>query len=301
MPEHDTDATETERESENRATEPNADRAAGRGNSGGDPAADGWAERAWTSGSYRDIAPNYLGMAGTLVDHAGISAGDAVLDVGCGTGSAAITAARRDARVTGVDITPAMLERARDSAETAGVDVVWRNGDATDLPFEADAFDATLSNLGHMYGDPPDDAADELVRVTRSGGRIGFTAWTPTGVYPAMAGAVASVLPPSDLPDFSEPPFLWGDTGTVRERLGAAVEDLTFETRTARYPALSPEHFWEHTAANSGTFVEVLDRVADDERAELRERLVAAIEPYFDGRGNAVELEYLLATATVPK
>lgn len=262
-------------------------------------ASDRWTKRVWAAGSYERIAPKYASMSGHLVDRTDVDSDDSVLDVGCGTGTVSITAARRGARVTGVDVQPALLEHARTNGEIAAVDVSWREANVTALPFDANEFTATLSNLGHMYGDPPDAATQELCRVTRPGGRIGFTSWTPTSLYPSMASVVTTVLSPEDLPDFSEPPFLWGNTGTVRDRLGEAVDDLEFETETVRYPALSPEHFWQHTATNSGLFVEVLEDVHEDDLPELREQLIETIEPYFDDRENAVELEYLLTTATV--
>lgn len=261
---------------------------------------DRWIENVWSAGSYSEIAPKYNSMAGHLVDRTKISSDDHVLDIGCGTGTVAITAVRRGAQVTGVDITPALLEQAQVNAEIAGIETIsWREGDATDLPFEDNTFDVTISNLGHMYGDPPDTAAQELLRVTRFGGRIGFTSWTPTSLYPSMAGIVMTVVSPENLPDFSDPPFLWGDPSTVQQRLGQSVENIEFETDTVAYPALSPEHFWQHTATNSGMFVEVLEDVSEQELSELRERMIEAIEPYFDNRENAVELEYLLTTATV--
>lgn len=263
---------------------------------------DRWMKQVWSAGSYSEIAPNYLSMGGRLVERADVSSGDSVLDIGCGTGTVAITAARRDAQVTGVDIAPPLLDEARNNAEIADTgDISWREGDATSLPFEDDTFDVTLSNLGHMYGDPPDTVTGELIRVTRPGGRIGFTSWTPTSVYPSMAGVLLTVLSPEDLPDFSEPPFLWGDTGTVQQRLGESVDDLELETGTVRYPALSPEHFWEQTAANSGMFTEVLEEVDEGDLPALRDQLIETIEPYFDDRENAVELEYLLTTARVSK
>lgn len=261
--------------------------------------ADRWTKRVWASGSYEEIAPNYVSMGGHLVERIDVDVDETVLDVGCGTGTVAITAARRGAQVTGVDIQPAMLDHARRNAEIAGVDVSWREADVTALPFEGNTFDATLSNLGHMYGDPPDTTTRELLRVTRPGGRIGFTSWTPTSLYPSMAGVVMTVLSPEHLPEFSEPPFLWGDPDTVDARLGDAVADLTFETETVQYPALSPEHFWRHTATNSGIFTRILESVDDDDRSALRERSIETIEPYFDPRENAVELEYRLTSATV--
>jgi 2-polyprenyl-3-methyl-5-hydroxy-6-metoxy-1,4-benzoquinol methylase len=86
----------------------------------------------WSTGSYAGHARNYLSMAAGLVEESGVDADDQVLDVACGTGIVAVTAARRGAQVTGLDITPAMLEEARANADFAGVeDVRWREGDAT--------------------------------------------------------------------------------------------------------------------------------------------------------------------------
>lgn len=254
----------------------------------------------WSTGSYADHARNYLSMTARLVETAGVGPDDRVLDVACGTGNVAITAARRGAAVTGLDITPAMLEDARRNAEIAGVDGIdWREGDATALPFDDDAFDATLSNLGHMFGDPPAAAARELARVTRPGGHVGFTAWTPTSLFPAMAGVLSTYLEPEDLPEFSEPPFMWGDADVVRDRMGETVTEFEFETATATYPALSPGHFWEEMTGSSGPFIELLAAVDDGDRSALREQMLETVGPFFDDGENAVALEYLHATARV--
>jgi len=259
------------------------------------------AKRVWSRTSYSAEATAYLPMAGMLVEEAGVEPGDRVLDIGCGTGNVGITAARRGARATGVDITPEMLEDARNRAHVAGVEenVEWREGDATSLTFEDDGFDVTLSCLGHMYGDPPDEAARELLRVTRPGGRVGFTSWTPTSLYPSMAGVVSTYLSPDDLPDFTEPPFFWGDRTTVEDRLGDSVSEVEFETATLAYPVLSPEDFWQKTVERSGMFAEFLGGVDDEDLPELRERVLETVRERFDATRIAVELEYLLTTATV--
>ncbi|AUX07829.1 SAM-dependent methyltransferase [Halalkaliarchaeum desulfuricum] len=295
MTESDTDARNNER-----TDETNASCAITPGEDGDAGISADWAKRVWSAGSYAETAPSYLSMAAALVEKTAVSPEDEVLDVGCGTGNVAITAARRGASVTGIDISPTLLEQARTNAETAGVeDVSWQEGDATALPFEDNSFDVVLSNLGHMYGDPPEAATRELLRVTRPGGRIGVTSWTPSSLYPSMGGVAMSLLTPEDLPDFSAPPFLWGDPGTVRDRFGDAVETLQFETDTVQYPALSPDAFREQTVSTSGLFIEILDGVDDSDRQTLRKQLTETIEPYFDERANAVELEYLLSTATV--
>lgn len=252
---------------------------------------------AWSSGSYAELATQYLDIAGTLVEQTHVSLDDRVLDVGTGTGNVAISAARRGASVTGVDVEPAMLSAAVDNTAMAGFDdIEWQTADATDLPFEDNAFDATLSCLGHMYADPPAAAAREVVRVTRQGGQIGFTSWTPTSVYPFMAGVLATYLPPDAVPDRT-PPFMWGDSAIVEQRLDDDVASLAFDVETSWYPTLSPAHFWEDVATKSGVFVELLECVPDSKRAALRDEMIETVAPYFDERRNAVELEYLLVTA----
>ena len=90
--------------------------------------------------------------AARLAHHAGIGGGMRVLDVACGTGVVAVTAARMGARVTGLDLTPELLEVARTNAALAGVTIDWREGDVEQLPFDAGAFDVVVSQFGHMAG-----------------------------------------------------------------------------------------------------------------------------------------------------
>lgn len=237
-------------------------------------------------------------MAAHLVETADVNASDAVLDVGCGTGNVSITAARRGASVTGLDIVPAMLDDARENAAIAGVGGIdWREGTATDLPFADGEFDVTLSCLGHMFAEPPDQAGRELLRVTRPGGRIVFTAWTPSGPVPAMGAVLNEYLPPD--PDPSEPPFLWGDPDAVRERLGAGVEDLEFETGSVLTPVLSPGHYWEKARTESGLFIAALDAIDEADHPALRDEMIETVEQFFDDTQNAVSMNYCLTSATV--
>lgn len=256
------------------------------------------AKHVWSLGSYSDIAPGFLGMAAQLVESIGDSTNNTVLDVACGTGNVAITAARRGADVTGLDITPAMLDAARENARIANADDIdWREGSATNLPFEDDAFDITLSCLGHMFADSPDAAGRELLRVTQPGGRIGFTSWTPSSIVPAMGAVMNDYLPPN--PNSSEPPFLWGDPDVVHERLVGGVTDLTFETGTVRSPVLSPMHYWEKAKTEAGMFIVALDAIDEDDHHTLREEMVELIGQFFDDSQNAIPMEYRRTTATV--
>lgn len=256
------------------------------------------AKRVWSLGSYADIAPHFLSMAAHLVEATGVSGADTVLDVACGTGNVAITAARRGATVTGLDLVPAMLNEAQENAAIAGInDIVWREGTATDLPFEDDAFDATLSCVGHVFADPPDAVAQELLRVTRSRGIVAFTSWTPAGVVPAMGAVLSNYLPPD--PDAPDPPFLWGDPDIVCGRLGDGVDAVTFKTGTVLTPVLSPAHYWEQATTESGMFIVALENVTDTDQVALREEMIETIEQYLDDGQNAVPMEYRLTTAIV--
>ncbi|USZ72484.1 class I SAM-dependent methyltransferase [Natronosalvus halobius] len=255
------------------------------------------AMRVWSLGSYPDIAPHFLSMAAHLVESTAVTEGETVLDVACGTGNVALTAARRGATVTGLDLVPTMLEVARENATIADVDVEWHEGTATDLPFDDDTFDVTLSCVGHMFAEPPDDAARELLRVTRSSGTVGFTSWTPSSVVPAMGAVVREYLPPN--PNAPDPPSLWGDSAVVRDRIGSGVDEITFETASVLIPALSPEHYWESATTESGLFIVALEPIDQADRPALRDETVETIGRYFDDHRNCVPMEYLLTKATV--
>lgn len=261
---------------------------------------DGVLEASWADGAYEEQAAHYLGMAGRLVDDAPIDNETSVLDIGCGTGSVTISAARAGGNVTGVDITPSLLEQARENAEIAGYpDVRWERADAASMPFPRDEFAVTLSNLGHMYGDPPTATTEEIVRVTAPGGHVGFTAWTPSSIYPTMAQTFLPYLPEEAVPDISHPPFLWGEPSIVSDRLEPVVANLHFERPTVQYPAISPAHFLEETLRVSGLFTELFRRLNETDRSALRTDLTDLIEGAFDSRRNAVELEYLVTTGQI--
>jgi 2-polyprenyl-3-methyl-5-hydroxy-6-metoxy-1,4-benzoquinol methylase len=91
-------------------------------------------------------------VAARLVEFAQIRPGEKVLDVGTGTGVVAITAARAGASVTGVDLTPALLDAARENSRIANLDIGWLEGDAENLPVP-DQFDVVVSQFGHSTGE----------------------------------------------------------------------------------------------------------------------------------------------------
>lgn len=236
-------------------------------------------------------------QAARLVKRAGIRPGDRVLDVACGTGVVAVTAARLGARVTGLDLTPELLSRARENSRIAEVDVDWREGDVEKLPFDNAAFDAVLSQYGHIFAPLPDVAIAEMLRVLKSGGTIAFSTWPPELYVGRTFALTARYMPPP--PAGVSPPTQWGDPNTIRERLGAAVKDIVFDRSTMLVPALSVSHRRTAAEKTSGPVVKLIESLAATDPAKLaafRREYDALSAEYFEE--NVIRQDYLITRAT---
>jgi SAM-dependent methyltransferase len=234
--------------------------------------------------------------AARLVRFARVQSGQVVLDVGCGTGVVAITAARLGAKVTGADLTPELLEQARENARVAGVSVDWHEADAERLPFEDRRFDVVLSQFGHMFAPRPDVSTAELLRVLKPGGTLAFSTWPPDHFVGRMFALVARYAPPP--PPGVSPPVQWGDPAIVRERLGAAVRDLAFDRDLMRVPALSPQHqraMGEKSAGPVIRLVQALEGSDPAKLAEFRREYDALTAEYFEM--NIVRQSFLMTRA----
>jgi ubiquinone/menaquinone biosynthesis C-methylase UbiE len=242
------------------------------------------------------MAPNLLPAIARLTNACGVDPGDNVLDVGCGTGNAALTARRSGAQVAGVDLSPDMLRMAERNAATAGYrDIDWLIGNAQQLPVPSDAFDVALSNFGHVFAPDAEAASRELVRATKPGGRVGFTAWSPHGVAGELTDVLTEQL--DTLPSDPWAHLQWGDPSFVRDHLPATV-DLTFQRRILRFRYASPAHFWEEFAEESGPLSPILQRIDDPGVLEtVRENALAVLEEWFGE--NAVRVEYLQCRGVV--
>ena len=250
--------------------------------------------------SWAHFAPlevNTTPTAAHLVRHAGVRSGQRVLDVACGTGVVAVTAARAGARATGLDLTPELLEHARENAAIAGVEIAWHRGDVEELPFEDGAFDVVLSQFGHIFAPRPEVAIAEMLRVMNPGGTVAFSTWPPELGLGRLMALTMRYLPP---PPIATPsPLLWGDPGVVRERLGAAVQDLVFARGTMTVAALSPQHnrlLTERTAGPVHAAVESLGATDPARLAAFREEFDTLLGESF--RDNVIAQDYLMTRAT---
>jgi len=249
----------------------------------------------WTLGNFGDMAVFTTPVAGHLVRYAKVTAGHAVLDVGTGTGVVAITARNIGARVTGLDLTPALLAQARESAVLAGHDdIAWHEGDAETLPFPNASFDVVLSQFGHMFAPRPEVAVSEMLRVLRPGGTIAFATWPGEQLIGRMFSLNARYVPP---PPGVPSPVQWGDVTVVRQRLGDVVNRLHSERGIMGIPALSPRHLRLFLEAKAGPFIQTM-KVLQQDPASLeawRNEMDTMLGEYL--HDNVVRHEYLLTRA----
>jgi len=191
----------------------------------------------WAAGDYSDIARTIEAVAREVIDAVGVGAGETLLDVATGTGNAALEAARRGARVTGLDLTPELLPIAERRAATEGLEIAFREGDAQALPFPDDSFERVTSVFGAMFAPDQARTAAELLRVCRPGGTIAVAAWAPEGLNGQMFGVLGRHMPPP--PEGFRPPILWGSEPVVRELFAGAAE-VRAELRPARDSVKAP-------------------------------------------------------------
>ena len=194
----------------------------------------------WASGDFAVIGTTLQIVGESLAEAADIRAGERVLDVAAGNGNATLAAARRFAQVTSTDYVPALLEGGRARAAAERLAVEFKVADAEDLPFADATFDVALSTFGAMF--TPDHArpARELLRVVRSGGRIGMANWTPEGFLGALFQVIGAYVPP---PAGLKSPMLWGTEPHIVELFGRQAVDIRTQRKNFAFRYRSPAHW----------------------------------------------------------
>jgi SAM-dependent methyltransferase len=195
----------------------------------------------WAMGDYPSAAEQIADVGRTVVGKAEPGGGERVLDIACGAGNATIPAAKTGAEVTGLDLTPELLEAGRAAAAEAGVEIDWVEGDAEQLPFEDGSFDVVLSVFGIMFAPDQRAAAQEAARVLAPGGRLAIGSWTPEGNIGRFFATTASHMPPP--PEGFQPPVLWGAEDHVRGLFEGTGVELSFERASVDFTGESPEAF----------------------------------------------------------
>ena len=245
------------------------------------------------------IAKTIQPVADALIERAGVSEGQDLLDVGTGSGNVAVPAAGRGARVTGADITPELMEMGRERAAAEGVEVNWVEGDAGALTFPDESFDVVLSVFGCMFAPDHRAAANELVRVCRPGGTIGVCAWTPEGLNGRLLKLAASAMPPP--PPEVQSPILWGEQSHVRELFEETGVDLALEEDAVSWEWSSADDWVSFTEQNLGPTVMARSALEPaGQWAPMRERVVDLYREFETPDGFRPRAEYLRTIARRP-
>lgn len=263
----------------------------------------------WEKGDFTKIAEAMRESGDELIETLGVGPGMDVLDLGCGDGTTALPAAQRGANVLGVDIADNLVAAGNARAAAAGLDNLrFQQGDASDLrDLAADRFDLVVSIFGAMFAPRPVDVAKEIVRVTRSGGRIVMGNWIPgdpTLIAQVLKTSAAYTPPP---PEGFISPVSWGVEDNVRERFGAAgisADNIRCERATYvfRYPG-PPAELLQIFKRYYGPTMNAFEAASSDGKADqLEAELTELFDEHNRADANSTEIPatYLKVTVTKP-
>jgi ubiquinone/menaquinone biosynthesis C-methylase UbiE len=229
---------------------------------------------AWSSGDYAVVGTTLQIVGEQLCEALDLRAGGKVLDVAAGNGNVTLAAARRWCEVISTDYVPSLLERGRARAAAEGLVVGFKEADAEALPFADNSFDAVLSTFGVMFTPDQDQAASELVRVCKSGGKIGLANWTPDGFIGQVFKTLGKYLPP---PAGAKSPALWGTRGRLNEMFGSAAISIDAEPRSFNFRYRSAEHFLDVFKTYYGPILKAFAALDETKREALKDDLHALI------------------------
>lgn len=242
----------------------------------------------WSEGDFNVIALAVMAASEAVVSAVDVHAGERVLDIACGSGNAALIAARRNADVTGIDYVPALVERAKMRAQAEGTKVDFRVGDAQELPFPDGSFDVVVSVFGVMFAPDQQRAARELLRVTRPGGRIGVVSWMPEEFGGDFFRTHGKYLPP---PPGLAPPVRWGSEAGVRELFGSNAAALSFERLTFCQHYRSEAHALETFRTYFGPTRKVLASLEPSRHADFEGELLDVFRRYNRAKDGTAAIE----------
>ena len=228
----------------------------------------------WSSGDYHMIGTQIQIVSELLIEALDVHSTEHVLDVATGSGNAALAAARRGCEVVGIDYVPALLDRARRRRDAEGLDAQFIEGDAEALPFGDGQFDVVSSVFGAMFAPNQEQTAAELLRVTRSGGRIGLASWTPDGFIGQFFKTNGRHVPP---PAGVRPPPQWGTPERLEELFGSASSEIRSERRTYTFRARTPELWIDQFRRWYGPTLKSFEAVGDGGSQALESDLVELI------------------------
>jgi SAM-dependent methyltransferase len=234
----------------------------------------------WGTGDYERIAETLAPMHDELIRHLAPQPGERWLDVAAGTGELAFRAARKGARVTAVDLAPALIARARTAATRQGLDIAFEVGDAERLEHSDAAFDVVVSSVGVIFAPDHRAVARELARVCRLGGRLGVSAWR----FGGGVGDYFQTMAPfrTDPPPDVDNPFDWGREQYVNELLAESfeLEVLDFDSP---FVVESSVAAWDKLSTSYGPTMTLAASLSPARREDLRRAVISFYDRFWTG------------------
>jgi SAM-dependent methyltransferase len=219
-----------------------------------------------------------------------------ILDVATGTGWTARRLADRDFAVTAVDFAPEVVDAGKALAKARGLDIAFEQGDAEALAYPEASFDAVISTFGVMFVQRPEDAARELARVCRPGGRLALATWTPDGNVFEMFKVMKAFMPkPAGAPPPS--PFEWGSPERIGELLGEDF-DLTFEKGTSYYREPDGLAAWETFSTGYGPLRALVGKLDETAAEQLKRNFITFHDGFATTLGICVPRDYWIIRGT---
>jgi ubiquinone/menaquinone biosynthesis C-methylase UbiE len=197
-------------------------------------------QAAWSAGNYAVVGTTLQIVGESLCEALDLRAGQRVLDVAAGNGNATLAAARRGCDVVSTDYVRALLDLGRVRASAEDLDVRFEEADAENLGYPDGSFDAVLSTFGVMFTPDQEEAASELARVCKRGGKIGLANWTPGSLVGEMFKVIGRyVAPPAGV----KSPALWGTEQRLDEIFGNRIASLVAARKHFVFRYRTPQHW----------------------------------------------------------
>jgi ubiquinone/menaquinone biosynthesis C-methylase UbiE len=251
----------------------------------------------WSSGHYEAVAERIANIAVDVIDalERRMPLREAALvDLACGTGSAALAAAARGARVTAVDITPKLIAIGTQRAEVAGRSLTWVTADASDTGLPDRSFDAIVSNMGTIFVEPTGQVT-EFGRLLKAGGVLAFSSWVHDTANPFFSPIVSVLGAP---PSSGYSPDQWGDAATTTARLSTDFDDVEIEPAVHTWQFASLDAAMRFLANESPMHVSVLGSVDQAQHDQLLTAFETAMRAHADADGHvSFDSPYVIVTA----